>query len=265
MNVIQIGINSISSTILQIGFEGENEHTSVVFYWTPIYLNYPDAVATMKIKSPAGVIYPKTITQSGNKITWDVTASDCAAFGNGQYQLTFTDGEEVIKTYIGNFNVMASIVGDGTPPDPIADWEEEAAAALVELNGWNNATATATELTEGSDPTVSIDEVDAHKRFNFGIPAGKSGEMETVTVTGTTPSITGQNNKRYVCGEVSSITITAPETGMIDVIFTSGTTPAVLTATGITFPAWFDSTSLEASVTYEICIADGMGVVAKWA
>lgn len=222
MNVIQIGINSISSTILQIGFEGENEHTSVVFYWTPIYLNYPDAVATMKIKSPAGVIYPKTVTQSGNKITWDVTASDCAAFGNGQYQLTFTDGEEVIKTYIGNFNVMASIVGEGTPPDPIEDWMEEASETLAALKAF-----------------------------------------EDVTVTGATPNIVGEENKRYICGEVSTITISAPQTGMIDVVFISGSTPATLTTTGITFPVWFDGT-LNANTRYEVNVLDGYGVVTTW-
>ena len=87
---------------------------------------------------------------------------------------------------------------------------------------------------------------------------------EDIEVTGTTPSITGEANKRYVCGEVTTISITPPETGMIDVVFTSGATATVLTATGITFPEWFTGT-LESNTRYEINVLDGYGVVTSWA
>ena len=85
-----------------------------------------------------------------------------------------------------------------------------------------------------------------------------------VTVTGSTPSITGESGKRYVFGTVDSISITPPSTGIVDVVFTSGTTPTVLTASGVTWPLWFDSTSLNASTVYEINIQDGFGAVSKW-
>lgn len=87
----------------------------------------------------------------------------------------------------------------------------------------------------------------------------------TVAVTGTTPSITGEASHKYICGEVSTISITAPASGTISVVFESGTTPAVLTTSGITFPEWFDDTSLEANTTYEINVSDGLGVVTTWA
>ena len=86
------------------------------------------------------------------------------------------------------------------------------------------------------------------------------------TVTGSTPSIVGVANHRYVCGEVTSISITPPESGVIDVVFSSGSTAATLTVPDtVVFPAWFDKTSLLANATYEISIADGLGVVAVWA
>lgn len=266
MKRIQIGIDSITTTILPIGFQGENEYTQIVIYWTPVYSVYPEAVATMIIKSPSGEMYTKQITQNNNMVVWDVTASDCVTMGKGQYQLTFTNGEQVIKTYIGNFSVNESLIGSGEAPDPVEDWLQEAADALAEVEGWNNATATITELPIGSSPTVEIEEVSGHKNFDFGLPPGESGEMVVVNVTGTTPSITGESNHRYICGEVSTISITPPASGIIDVIFTSGTTAAVMTVPNtVVFPAWFDATSLEASTTYEINIADGYGVVAKWA
>ena len=87
------------------------------------------------------------------------------------------------------------------------------------------------------------------------------------TVEGTTPSITGQPNVRYVCGEVSTLSITPPARGSMDVIFESGSTAAVLTVPNtVKWPVWFDATALETDTTYEILITDGVyGSVMTWA
>ena len=93
-----------------------------------------------------------------------------------------------------------------------------------------------------------------------------------VIVSGTTPTITGKAGIKYICGEVSTLSITAPESGCIDVVFTSGSTPTVLTVTsaktGVTAIKWmngFDPTSLDANTTYEINILDGeLGVAGLW-
>lgn len=87
------------------------------------------------------------------------------------------------------------------------------------------------------------------------------------TVTGTTPTITGQPNVRYICGEVSLLTITPPSAGTITVIFESGSTPAVLTLPNtVKFPEWVDISTLEANTTYELIITDGVyGGVMSWA
>ena len=87
----------------------------------------------------------------------------------------------------------------------------------------------------------------------------------SVAVTGTTPSITALPGIRYICGEVATLDITIPVSGIVDVVFESGSTPTVLTATGVTWPSWFDATALEANTTYEISIADGYGAVMTWA
>ena len=87
------------------------------------------------------------------------------------------------------------------------------------------------------------------------------------TVTGTTPSITGQPNVRYVCGEISTLSLTPPASGSMDVIFESGSTATVLTVPNtVKWPAWFDAITLEANTTYEILITDGVyGSVMTWA
>ena len=94
-----------------------------------------------------------------------------------------------------------------------------------------------------------------------------------VTVTGSTPSIPALPGICYVCGEVTTIDITLPASGIVDVVFTSGSTPAVLTVTpptGMTVE-WangFDSTALEADTMYELNIkmvgTKCLGVAASW-
>ena len=90
-----------------------------------------------------------------------------------------------------------------------------------------------------------------------------------VTVSGTTPTINALPGIQYVCGEVSTLDITLPASGCLDVVFASGSTPTVLTVTpqtGVTV-RWangFDPSSLEANTTYEINIKDGLGVAASW-
>ena len=91
-----------------------------------------------------------------------------------------------------------------------------------------------------------------------------------VTVTGTTPTITALSGIQYVCGEVSTLDITLPASGIVDVFFQSGSTPTVLTVTpptGVTEVNWADGWDevCEANTTYELNIMNGkLGVKGAW-
>ena len=92
-----------------------------------------------------------------------------------------------------------------------------------------------------------------------------------VSVSGSTPSITAKAGIRYVCSEVSTLDITLPASGIVDVVFESGSTPTVMTITpptGVTLK-WangFDPTALEADTTYEIRVRDGhLASAYEWA
>ena len=266
MKVISISLADLEKTTLRLGRLGENLHTQVQIFCASVFASYPNATYSLAVKPPAGAVYPAVMTREGMNLLWDIKDSDLAEVGNGMIQLTFENGEEVIKTVIGSTSILNSLTPTGEAPTPIENWIDEANAVLADLESFDDISASATALAAGADPTAEITEVEGHKNIALGIPAGASGEMVTETVTGTTPSITGVANHRYLCGEVSTISITPPASGIIDVIFSSGTTAAVLTIPNtVTLPAWFDATSLETSVTYEINIADGFGVVAKWA
>jgi len=91
----------------------------------------------------------------------------------------------------------------------------------------------------------------------------------SVAVSGTTPTIVAKSGIRYVCEEVTTLDITLPASGIVDVVFTSGSTPTVLTITPPTGQTvkWangFDPTTLDTDTVYEINIADGLGVTAAW-
>lgn len=80
-----------------------------------------------------------------------------------------------------------------------------------------------------------------------------------VTVSGTAPSIVGENGKRYVCGTVERLTITPATGSVFSVRFKSGETPTVLSV-----PNWvkwtdgFDPTALEANKTYRLSFEDAV-------
>ena len=105
----------------------------------------------------------------------------------------------------------------------------------------------------------------AYQKPSSGIPLTDLAN-NVQNVSGTTPSITGVSGMRYICGEVSTLTITPPASGIIDVVFTSGSTPTVLTVPStVRWPEWFDPDTLVADTVYEINIADGVyGAVMAW-
>ena len=77
-----------------------------------------------------------------------------------------------------------------------------------------------------------------------------------VEVSGTDPVITGKPSYRYNCGELYTLTVTPPASGTMDIIFTSGTTPTVLSLSNtVKMPDWW--AGIETNTTYEMCITDG--------
>lgn len=156
----------------------------------------------------------------------------------------------------------------------------------------NVSTASANEIKAGTAAYKPIPVSDQHNAVFYGLSkvAGKDLKNDTVTVgtypenaksaihemlngsvsvTGTTPTITALPGIRYVCGEVSTLTVNLPASGIVDVVFESGSTATVLTITpptGVTLK-WangFDPSSLDANTTYEINICDGLGVAVGW-
>ena len=89
-----------------------------------------------------------------------------------------------------------------------------------------------TDLTSASaiaDTDVLMIETSSGSKKVTGATLKAETGVQTVTVSGTDPVITAVDNTRYVCGEVTSLSFTPCASGICDVIFTSGSTVAVLT------------------------------------
>ena len=127
--------------------------------------------------------------------------------------------------------------------------------------GLAKAAGDTTQSASSNAVGIYTDNAKASIKSMLGIQDGSTG---TVDVSGTAPVIAAVENTRYVCGEVTTLTITPPSSGICIVRFTSGSTPTVLTANNVIWPDWFDSTELEVSRVYEICITDGYGAVMSW-
>jgi len=92
---------------------------------------------------------------------------------------------------------------------------------------------------------------------------------KSIAVIGVNPVIVAEDGKRYICGELETLTLTPSATGICDVLFTSGTTPTVLSVPNtVVWANGFDPTSLEANKIYELNIAPStyglLGVACSW-
>lgn len=136
--------------------------------------------------------------------------------------------------------------------DPIVPGNQHEAVfyGLAKAAGDSTQTAAASSVGNYTDDAKSA----IHEMLN-----------SPVTVTGSTPTITALPGIRYVCGEVTTLDITLPASGIVDVVFESGSTPTVLSGLdNVRWTGGFDPDNLDANTTYEINIADGLGVAASW-
>lgn len=93
-----------------------------------------------------------------------------------------------------------------------------------------------------------------------------SGMLVHEDLTSRDVTLTPEAECRYIYGELDSLTIQSlPSTGIVDISFTSGSTPTVLVLPTTTIiPQWFDPMELSANTYYDISIEDYKVVVSEW-
>jgi len=151
---ITIPMRSLAGKTLNLGYVGENLHTRIIIDCTEELCDYPNATINMAIRSPHGDIYPVLPEKDGWRAIWDVTGSDLVYAGSGQIQVTLMDGQEIIKSAIGNFTTSASLETTGPAPEPLQNWmdaAEQTAAQIAE----DAAEGVVDDLADAKDEAIA--------------------------------------------------------------------------------------------------------------
>lgn len=210
------------------------------------------------VQGPTGPQGPRGYDGSDgqNGVSPTVTVTDIS----GGHRVTITDADHPAGQ---SFDVMDGDVGNIDAGDVAYDDQEEYPLDTVgaEISAVKSALGGKIDDPSTAGTAGQVLTLDSNLD-----PVWFGG---TVSVSGSTPSITAQPGVRYVCGECSTLAITVPATGIVDVVFESGSTATVLTITpptgmSVTWANGFDPTALEADTTYELNIMDLRGVAASW-
>ena len=189
MRSVSYRLVDLNRVTINLGFQGENEHTTVIFDCKKAFDEYPDAVCSLSVVSPHGEKYPAIITRNGDYVEWVVTDSDLAYHGDGQLQLTFMQGNVKKKTYKPKTHIDESIIENGNPPSGVENWLDTANQTLAELpttakqyalSALDEMTVEAETLPEGSSPEVvkTVDPDTGAINLDFKIPAGGGGTSD---------------------------------------------------------------------------------------
>lgn len=217
-----------------------------------------------------GLSFRYSGTASDNYVSFSIDTALTAVSGRHTGEIVLFDGSGL---WFGSANVQI-FVEKAARPDNAVDADVESQQTLLEqitelaeqteqaAEGVMDMTVSAQTLAQGADATVTKTVAEGQVNLHFGLPLA-DGEVQVVNVSGATPTITAESNKRYVCGEVSTLTLTPVSSGITDVRFTSGTTATVLSLPQtVKMP---DDFAVEANKVYEINILDGVyGVAMAW-
>lgn len=275
---LSIGTTGNIKDMLYISYAGEQAAKLGISYYNPIVPHFQDQSVFYGLSKVAGVdlanetvtlgTYPETSKVAIRTMLGAVGSEDYATADNyGIVKLgggLTRDGNGLTVTDYANSSVIKTGSGNRRPITP-AFQHESVFYGLAAAAGDTTQKTASTFVGTYTDAAKSA--IQTMLGINLSSIASQVEIPLVETVTGADVTINGQPNVRYNCGEVSTITINPPVAGSIDVIFTSGTSVAVLTLPStVKMPAWFDATTLETDTIYEILITDGTyGSVMTWA
>lgn len=131
MSTISVDVSSSKIPVLQVGYQGENEVTEVLFNISSWIEEYGEGTAQIRVKRPQNSedeSYLISLPISGGVAIWTVTSLDTANKGNGKVQLNYLVGTAIKDSVIYPYKVGKSIIGADSPVDPFDSWIERSKA-----------------------------------------------------------------------------------------------------------------------------------------
>lgn len=107
----RVTLQTLMKKVVNLGYVGENLHSRLIIDCSTLLYDYPQAEVLLKVRYPGDeTISEPEIVLSGDNVIWTLTSQELTRQGDGQYQLTFTSGNEVIRSGIGFFHINASLL-----------------------------------------------------------------------------------------------------------------------------------------------------------
>ena len=134
MSRISVDVISARIPVLQVGYQGENEVTDVLFDISSWIAEFGEGVAQLRVKRPGNSeeeSYVLSLTITDGIALWTVSETDTFNKGNGKVQLSYLVGNIVKKAVIYPYKVGKSIVGADNPVDPFDSWIERSKAWAI--------------------------------------------------------------------------------------------------------------------------------------
>jgi len=166
---IRVKMEDLDTTILPLGFLGENLHKEIIINCKQAFDLYPDAVPSLTVLMPDGYAYPAVIERQGEDIIWELTASDLSKVGAGEIQLSFVQDEVIMLSVAGHTYCSRAIVPKGAVPDPVANWILQAQQIIASIPGDINAALAAAKASGEFDGADGVGIVSITKIGSFGL------------------------------------------------------------------------------------------------
>ena len=218
---------------------------------------YVNEGTNVEVVSVAGVLDEKVndVTIDGSSIATDGVAEIPIISDNNVYGITKVNGYG-IGVHSTNKALVLQGASDNEVKSGITYWRALIPRNTASVAFYGLTKAAGVDMSSSSNPVGTY--TDEAKSAISDMLNG------AVQVSGTDPTINAMSGIRYICGEILSLNFTPSATGICDVVFTSGSTPTVVTLPNtVKFPD--GELTIEADTTYEINILDGVyGAVMAW-
>lgn len=138
---ISVALEKSSPTKIQIGRQGENRATKVIFDCSVYAESFgPGTAYLFHQRAPDTCPYPVAIEQDGNTITWEVSASDTEFAGQGQCELRWHVDEVIAKTQVWITTVTEALAGTESEevPEAAQGWVSKVLQAIADIGKVND-------------------------------------------------------------------------------------------------------------------------------
>lgn len=201
-----IDVYAALQRVIELGHQGENLHTRVVFDVSQYLMKYPDATFILLHRQPdTEAAYPVLdVSRNGEFLYWRVTSGDLTRAGNGRCELLVMQDNVICKSDIYKTCIQMALDGSGTAPEPWLSWQmlmegmrDDANEAAERADYAALRAETAAEAMAGADEMVRRAETAAQAVFDMGAEAETLQPGAEATVTKRVDAETGAVTLRF--------------------------------------------------------------------